>query len=525
MSERLSLKFVVGLLVVVALTLAACGGGGGDETRASIDGPEPCDQQSGGHFDIAFAEDLPTFDPANNPIVGSTAFTVTPLVFDRLLRPSPDLKETENQLATSVQPNGDFTKWMIELRDGVKFQDGSSFDADDVVFSLNYHLEGFNGYALGPVSEITKTGPLSVEVTYDSPYADLPAEGLASWLTGFMFPADFGGQSPEDFFAKPVGTGPFKVTDYSPGTAVDLERNADYWQEGLPFVDSISASFVPDANDRVLGLENGDFDYIDKVPADQVDNLPEGVIARVIEPTAETEDLFLGPDPLWEDKKVRQAVSLALNREEIAEGAYSGFAQPGSSLVPDALPDVEPLDPNPYTYDLDRAKQLMSESSFPDGGSIDLTYIRGDSNVELAVQLIQANLAEIGIDVKPAPVGAGEYLDLALSGDRPFVLFQNVAVSPDPLDFLSYYAATGGYTGNWPTAPVDEIISELTATEDSQRRTELITQYEQFTHDLSGQIPVLSALSLNAQSDNVAGLDIDPLNEANFTEAWSCEGS
>ncbi len=489
----------------VSLVLAACGSDDSG-TQASIDGPESCDPTEGGELVLAYSEDLPTFDPANNPIVGPTAFSATPLVFDRLLSPSPDLKSTEPDLATSVEPNQDFTKWTIEIRDGVKFHDGSKLDADDVVFSLNYNLEGFNGYALGPVSKITKTGPLTVEVEMDSPYADLPTEGLSSWLTGFVFPDDFGGQSPEDFFRQPVGTGPFSVTSYKPGTGVEFARNNDYWREGRPYVDSISLRIVPEANDRVLGLESGDFDFIDKVPADQVDNLPEGSIARVIEPTAQTEDLFLGKQqPLWRDKKVRQAVSLALNREEIVDGAYAGFAQPGETLVPVALPDVTAPDPNPYTYDLDRAKQLMAESSFPDGGTAELTYIRGDANTELEVQLIQEDLSKIGIDVKPNPVGAGEYLDLALQGNRTFTLFQNIAVSPDPIDFLSYYASSDGYYGGWPVAPVNRIIEQLQATDDPARRSELLADYETFTVDLSAQIPVLSALTLNAQSSDVSG--------------------
>src|SRR5207342_3286174 len=103
---------------------AACGGGGGGEV-ASLSGPTSCDSVDGGKLTVATNEDLPTFDPGQNYTGGDTTFVATPLVFDRLLAPSNDLKTLEPQLATRVKPNADFTEYTIELRDGVKFQDGS----------------------------------------------------------------------------------------------------------------------------------------------------------------------------------------------------------------------------------------------------------------------------------------------------------------------------------------------------------------------------------------------------------------
>lgn len=519
---RLAVTFALALATAVT---AACGGSNsedGDELVSSK-GPTSCEPRRGGEITVAFNDDLPTFDPSQNPIVGATAFNATPLVFDRLVRPSTDLKEMRPQLATSVTPNDDFTKWTIKLRDGVTFHDGSKFDSKDVVWTLNYYLEGYNGYALGPISDVKAVDPLTVEVQFKSPYSTFQREGLASFLTGFMLPEKFGGKSAEEFGKAPVGTGPYAVTEYKPGNVIEYERNRSYFEPDRPYLDKIEFRIVADANDRILGLEAGEFQLIDRYPADQIDNLPENAVARVIDPTASTDTVFLsGNVDLFKDPKVRKAISLAINREEIAEAAYAGHAEPAQSLNPPALPGVPKPPADRYVYDLDEAKRLMAESSHPDGGKVSLTYIKGDANTKLEAELIQEDLSEIGIDMTLSPVGFSEYFDQAVDGRREFTLFKNEAVTPDAIDFLGFYVDSKGYYGDWPTEFVAKLIDKLNKTDDPAAKATHFGEYEEYTAENSQQIPVVAPKTLDAQSSDLSGLNIDALNEADFAGAWLC---
>ena len=425
-----------------------------------------------------------------------------------------------------MKPNADFTEYTIELRDGVKFQDGSSFDAGDVAFTFDYYTsKGYTGYALGPISKVTKVDPLTVRVALKSPYAQFPSEGLASWLTGYMLPKNLAGESAAEFFQKPVGTGPYEVTSFQPGTGLEFRRNPDYWDARATHLDEIDLHIVPDANDRILGLESGDFDVISRVPGDQVKTLPESSIVRDLQPTAGSDDLLLNSRvPLLADPKVREAMSLALNRKSIATGAYAGYAAPATGIIGPGFPQVSAPESDPYQFDLSRAKDLMAKSGFPNGGSVTLRYLQGNTNLELEAQLIQEQLSAIGIDLKVQPIGLAESNELAPAGKIEMSVLHNAGggYSPDPIDFLTFYIDTSGYNGDWPTKPVEAIVARLVRTDDLAKQQALYQRYEQFTADTLGQIPVLQPQEIDAQTSQVSGLDINPLNDMTFSRAWLC---
>jgi peptide/nickel transport system substrate-binding protein len=510
--------------VLSCCALLACGGGSGGGS-ASLDGPTTCDPVKGGKLTVATNEDLPTFDPGQNYTGGDTTFAATPLVFDRLLVPSTDLKKLEPQLATQVKPNADFTEYTIELRDGVKFQDGSSFDAADVAFTFDYYTsKGYTGYALGPISKVTEVDPLTVRVSLKTPYAQFPSEGLASWLTGYVLPKDLAGKSPEEFFQRPIGTGPYEITSFRPSTGVKLKRNLNYWDAQATHLDEIELRIVPDANNRILGLKSGEFDVISRVPGDQVETLPEDSVVRDLQPSAATDDLLLNSRvALLADPKVREAMSLALDRESIAAGAYGGFAEPATGIIGPGFAQVSAPESHPYRFDLARAKRLIADSKFPDGGSATLRYLQGNTNLELEAQLIQEQLSAIGIDLKVQPIGLAESNELAPAGKIDISLLHNAGgYSPDPIDFLTFYIDTGGYNGRWPTKPVEAIVGDLVQTDDLGEQQELYSQYEQFTADTLGQIPVLQPRDIDAHSSAVSGLDMNPLNDMALARSWVC---
>lgn len=507
---------------VLAIALVACGSGGGaSEKSASIEGPEPsCDQRDGGTAKLAMATDLITWDINQQPAGTSTLINATNLVFDRLLRPTADLEGFENRLATSIDHNADFTRWTLKLRPGVKFQDGSSLDAGDVVFSIDYYLKGASGFAFGPVKDVKAIDKLTVEVDYGQPYADLPGEALASF-SGSIIPSNFGGRTAADFWQKPIGTGPFQIVSSRPSSEVELERNPAYW-DGAPHLDGIDLKIVADANDRTLGLEGGAFDLIDTVSPDSIGTLGGDSESRVLKPSTITDVLLLSASSsLLRDHDVRRAMTYAIDRDSVVAGAYNELADATTQLIPDAQPYTSPPE-NPPSFDLDKAKQLMADSEHSGGGQATLIYQNGDPPLELEAQILAQQLAEIGIDVQLQPLGSSVYFDQATTGDFEIALTHSESVIADPYDLLSFDVATQGFFGGWPTAYVGKLATEFSSTDDPQRLTDIVQLYENYVTQQARQIPVVSPFWLNAQSARLANLRMSLINEWYLDQAWLC---
>lgn len=510
-------------LVAAASLVAACGDSAESEVAsAGIDGASSCEERDGGSLRIGVDTGLATFDINENAIGEATVLNAESLVFDRLLRPTPDLSELEPRLATSVEPNADFTEWTIKLRRGVKFHDGSTLDAKDVVFTIEYYLQGANGFAFGPVAAVEAVGPLEVRIALDAPYAELDTGALSSFI-GSIIPADFGGMDAAEFWRKPIGTGPYEVETFEPGTTASFTRFEDYWEDGKPHIDEIEMRAVPDSNDRVLALEGDEFEFISSVPPDAADTLADGDQLRAIDPTAAVQSLFLtSGTELVADPDVREAITYALDREAIVDGAHNGRAEPTADVVPSALPDTPQEPVGQVTHDLQRAQELMAQSSFPEGGEIETIYIKGDASLELAAQIVRDQLGEVGIDAKLLPLGFAEAFDRVQQGDYEMFVSQNAAVVIDPVDYLGFYVDTKGYYGNWPTSPVEKLLGQYTATDDPTERVSIITDYLRFSTEQAAQIPMITAFWLNAQSENLSGLDISPINEWYLADAWLC---
>ena len=504
----------------------------GDETTfLGVDpAPPACEAAAGGSIVVALAEQLPTLDPANDPTLATTSIALYPLAFDRFFRSTPDLSGIEPQLATSAEPNEDFTEWTISLRDDVTFHDGSPFTAADAAFSLQYTFDSFNGYTFGPLADISVVDDFTVVVTFDSPYAPFVRQGLAAPFSGFVFKEDFGGLSPEEYFKEPLTTAPYAVEDYDPSTGLTLVANNDYWSGDGPYLETIEVRFIPDALQRSIGLEGGEFAYADSMTARLMDELPGNVQGRVLPSTAVfLLPIFSGNNPLLDDDNVRVAIRHAIDRQQIADVVFGEFAEPAGTHFPPNLPGIRPIDGDVYDFDLERARQLMADSEFPDGGSFEIVYTTGNANVDLAAQLIQANLAEIDIDVTLRPVAAAEWRELVPTRAAEAALFNTTAITTDAIDFASFQVLDSGTAlgGDWPLGPLLDLNFQLNALDPATDLAEIEALYDEFTAyvaSLAARIPTINPKTLLAHSTDLQNLIVSALNEPRLDQAWLCEG-
>jgi peptide/nickel transport system substrate-binding protein len=488
-------------------------------------GPAACAAAAGGSVVVALAEELPTLDATNDGTLGTSSNALYALIYDRFFRTTPDLGELDPQLATSAEANEDYTEWTIHLREGVTFHDGSPFTAADAAFSLLYTFDQWNGYTFGPMADVSIVDDFTVSVTFDSPYSSFLLEGLAAPFSGIVFKEDFGGLSSEEYFQAPITTGPYSVEDYNPSMGLTLVANNDYWGDG-PYLETVEVRFVSDPVQRSLGLQAGEFAYADMMTARLMDELPAGVQGRVLPSTAVV-TLFIWPhNPLLADDNVRAAIRHAIDREKIAEFVYGDYATAAGTYLPSNLPGVNGIDGDEYDFDLERARALMADSEFPDGGSFELVYTSGNPNIELEAQLIQANLSEIDIDVALAPVSASEYAESMDGRTAEAALFNNTAITADPVDFTSFIVLDFGVAlgGSWPIEVLEDVVERLFATDDPAEAEALYDESAAYMATLAAHIPTVNPSYLLAHSTSLQNLVISALNEPRLNEAWLCEG-
>jgi peptide/nickel transport system substrate-binding protein len=505
--------------LIAALFASGCGGdSGGSDVVA-----QQCDPEVGGSLKVGVGDPVQSLDPNQNPVDVPALINTLYHVNEPLLRAGKDPKsgELDWRLAESMEPNADFTQWTIKLRPGVRFSDGEPFGADDVIFSLDYLEKGVYPQLFGLIENMTSPDPLTVVVKLSSPQSQLDRE-IASSYVAPMLEADFGGRSPADYFARPVGTGPFTVADFKPGRSIALERNDNYWEKGRPYLDTVDMEVTPDPNTRVTGLQSGSFGMVDKVPADTRDQLGSDVVFHDADSSAIADGLYLSPGPkLFSDPDVLHALPYAVDREQIVASAYGGLGSPATKLIAEAVPySSEPA--SPPTFDLDKAKDLMASSSFPDGGSISLMYPTGDPPLELEAQIVQQQLKQIGIDVQLQALGSAEFIDRLVSGNFDMFVYHYDEPSPTVAENLQSYVYFGGYFG-WSIPAGKRFLHEVNTTVEPSEVSAVSKAYENFIQEQGGQVPLVSVLAGVAATSKLADLTVSPFGVWSLDTAHLCQ--
>lgn len=217
----------------------------------------------GASFTAAYADDVPQRGGDLIMVRSAPIQTLVPTLpaengsiwaleemFDTLLFPTEDGKDVKPGLATEWKQSEDGLEWTFNLRSGVKFSDGTPMTSKDVKFSLEKasNLENPWGFINASIEEVRAPDPQTVIVRTKAPFAPLPS--VMAIFSNSIVPYDYGGKTIEEFGKAPIGTGPFKLVERTVGVGLRMERNTEYWQEGKPYLDSITINEVADGNTR-----------------------------------------------------------------------------------------------------------------------------------------------------------------------------------------------------------------------------------------------------------------------------------
>ncbi len=488
------------VFVAVALFMAACGDDDGDSGDAATttpvsdggDTPDTTATTAGGTTGevststlvIGRTGDIDNLDP--HVATAFQTIDALELIYDSLTELDADLN-VQPGLATEWSYNAEGTELTMTLRDGVTFHDGDELTSADVVASLERILDEETGAVvrsnLLSIDEITAPDDLTVVMSLSVPDATLPA-ALTDVNVAIMSDKAIAAGT---VATEPNGTGPFSFVDWTQGQQLELDAFDDYWGEG-PFVAGVTIRVVPEEQSMLSALQAG------QVHLGVMGN--PAVIEQVSDPLVLERSVAMGYFPFFlnstrgplQTKEVRQAISCAIDRQELIDAALLGEGEPTGPFV-EGIFATGPYDGLPCDgVDRDLSRQLLADAGFPDGFSIETIIITGENDAAINIgQTLQAQLGEIGVDLDLQQLETNVYVDRWLAADFDSALSENGA-GPDPHHtYAKYFASTGNFQNVAAlTSPeLDALFAEGQATTDPEARVPIYNEISQILLDES----------------------------------------
>ena len=480
---------------------------------------------------IAVPSDPAGFEPGSNRAepVGSEIILN---VFDTLVAWTPPaFDQLEGRLASKWSISEDGKTFTFDLRDGVKFTDGTPFNAAAVKFSLERTIK-MNPYVtatLGLIESIETPSDLTVAITVSRPYAAFMSI-LAQPQSAIVSPTAVAALG-DGFATAPVGTGPFVVRDYTADTRVVLDANPDHFR-GAPKLSRLIYRIIPEASTRRLELENGGIDIIQQagqlsaVPTEEMKAFAKNPDIRILEsPSQIIRQLEFNntkTDGPYADIRVRQAIVHAIDYDGLLAGVFGGTADrvygPLTTNSWAFNPEMKDLAP---TYDPEKAKSLLAEAGVDPASLNTKLYSFQGSLWGAVATFVQANLAAIGVTVEIAQTEfpsyralqtAGEF-DLALDGRQPWYNDPDAHIT---IGYLSSLAGTAMTFRMPEDKALDDLILAAQGEADMDKRKAM---YFEIQKDIAAKVPgayLFSPKLIIFTRSNVEGLVVNsapPLNE------------
>jgi len=386
-------------------------------------------------------------------------------IFEGLTRIGPK-GEVQPALAESWEISEDGKTYTFKLHDGVKFHDGTDLDAEDVKFSLERAMAEDSTNAqkvlFSAIQSVDAVDPTTVKVTLKQP------QGSFLYNMGWGDAVIVAPESAETNKEKPIGTGPFKFENWAKGASITIVKNPEYWGEPAA-LDKAEFRFIPDAAASVTALLSGDVQAFPNFPAgDALPQIEADPRFKVVIGATEGETILAmnnGKAP-FDNLKVRQAISHAVNRDEVILGASSGQGVPIGSHFSPANPAYVDLT-GTYPYDVEKAKALLAEAGYPDGFSATLK-VPPPSYARQGGEIIASELREIGINLEIVPIEWAQWLEQVFTNkDYDLTIISHT----EPNDINIY--ARDDYYFDYHSPKLKEVMAELDATSDAEKRDEL----------------------------------------------------
>jgi len=452
-------------------------------------------------------------------------------IYDPLVARAKDMSLAP-ALATSWKQASP-TVWHFELRKGVKFQDGTPFTADDVVFSFKRGASDgsdMKGYT-NPIKEVRKAGDYAVDIETNSPFPILPDTLTVFGIMSKKWCEDNKAERPVDrrkgventASFKANGTGPYRLRERQPSTRTVLVRNLNYWGKFEGNVDEVVFTPINNQATMVAALLSGEIDVMEPVPLQDVPRIKSAGFSVLQGPELRT--IFLGMDQKrdellfssvkgknpFKDKRVRQAFYQAIDIEAIKSRVMRNAATPTAEMVGPGVRGFQPDMNKRLPYDPEASKKLLADAGYGSGFEVGMNcpndrYVN-DAQI---CQAVAANLARVGVKVNLSAEPKATYFPKILRRDTSFYLLGWTPATTDAHDAMVNLMATptdkgqGQFNLGWYSNPkFDELTHQVQSENDPKKRNEMIREAFKIHADDVGHIPLHQQALAWASKSNI----------------------
>lgn len=397
-------------------------------------------------------------------------------------------------LAESLEVSEDGLTYTYHLKPGVVFHDGSPMTADDIIWSYERianpanafpggryfdTLAGITEFRSGAAEHIAGLRKIDdMTLAMEFTVAADPAFDLLTRQAS-IYPSDKGAD--HNWGTDPVGLGPFKFVKHVPGSVVETERFDQFYEEGKPYLDKVNIVIMEDASARDVAFRNKEIDASVLGANQYVAYQADAELAKNILEVAEMFTRNVGFSPKhapFADKRVRQAVNLAIDSELIIKKLVKDKAYRAVSWLPTSSPEFD-KDAKPFPYDPEKAKALLAEAGYPDGFEFELTATQNESWGIPIVEAIIPMLAKVGIKAVAKPVESSVLSEVIPAGDFQAYMWSNNS-GPDALSTLRcFYSKTAQSACNYTaynSPEFDRLFEAALAERDPAKRSDLLRQ-------------------------------------------------
>ena len=481
---------------------------------------EEGEPQYGGTLHAAFQNEWAGLDP--HTVSSYSSYQILNNVLEGLTFYDDDLNLVP-WLAESWEQSEDGLTWTFHLREGVMFSNGREMTAEDVKFSFERLIDpetgAGNAARVGPPeTQIEVIDDYTVAITHPEPFGIFPQSIGFDKSTGIV-----ARESLEDdgTISVPIGTGPFAITEVEGTTRLLLERNENYWQEGLPYLDAVEIEPIPDDTVRETALRGGEVDWVLAIAPQNFQALqddPNVVVETAPQLSYDYIGLNLTREP-FDDVRVRQAIAYALDREQLCEAGFFGLCEPLQAPVGTGSPWYFGYEP--YDRDLEQARQLLADAGYPDGFEMELLPTVEYGETVRAAQVLQQQLAEIGIE---STINAPEWSEwLELEGNfmyDAYICNWNGLIDADQYYYLQHHTGlVFNFTG-YSNPEFDELVEEGRSISDFDERYPIYEEADRILVDDAPYVYMYNKREIRAFAPYVKGFTVRPDQANNFWTVW-----